>query len=85
MIARYSGYKLSDFWSPWVSGRTIKIKFNSDGSAQGSGWVVDRYATDDTALPLAGVAITLSPGGRTATTGEDGTYSIADTAPERIL
>ncbi len=78
--ASYAGWGMTDIWSPWVPGNTVKIVFTSDRSIQGYGFLLDRYTTD-ASPPLAGVTVTLSPGGRTGTTGADGAYSIPSLTP----
>lgn len=76
-INTYTAY-LNDVWSSWVEGDSLKVILISDYSYSDEGFSVDRYAavTDEHGVP--GVTVTASPGGATATTGPDGTYTLPE-------
>ncbi|MEN6358181.1 MAG: S8 family serine peptidase [Armatimonadota bacterium] len=74
--ATYTG-KAEDIWSPWVAGNIIKIRIltNETGNT-GYGFYVDGYETDLVGQGgLQGANIILDPGGYTAATLSDGSYS----------
>ena len=78
LVATYIGGQYG-FWTPWVDGSALKVRMVSSCSSD-PGFVIDSYATDGGG-PMSDVTITLSPGGRTTTTGPDGTFTFSDVAP----
>ncbi len=75
------GSPLFDVWSVWVPGDTVKLNLVTDSSITRFGFVMDRYEAEVEGAPLAGVVMTLEPGGRTVVTGEDGSYRFEGLAP----
>ena len=79
-VTKYSG-SYSDVWSPWVTGRTAKILLRSDSMNNYYGFTVDRYVTDDAAVGVPGVLVTLNPGNTTLTTDAEGKFNFTGLAP----
>ncbi len=72
-----------DIWSPWVSGRTIKIRIRSnDYGNVGYGFYIDGYETDLIDQGgLEGAVVMLNPGGYQTSTGVGGEWSISSVPP----
>ncbi|MBP6962944.1 MAG: S8 family serine peptidase [Armatimonadetes bacterium] len=75
--------EVSDYWSAWVTtGNVAKIRLLSDESTAYYGFHIDGYETDViTQGPAAGVTVTAQPGGATAISQPDGTYTFASVEP----
>lgn len=84
IVNTYTG-DASDVWSNWVSGNTLKVVLVPDASYVGPGFwgfYISGYETNTIANgPLAGVTVTAEPGGHSAVTQADGTYSFAGLEP----
>ncbi|MCC6484843.1 MAG: S8 family serine peptidase [Armatimonadetes bacterium] len=80
IIDTFTGH-YSDVWSEWVNGDSLKIVLTSDPGNSDWGFITDRYeaVTDQHGVP--GVTITASPGGKSALTALDGSYTLDDLAP----
>lgn len=66
----------TDLWTPWIEGHVAKIELTTDSGTDAYGFVCDKYEIQSASGSLAGVTVTLSPGSRTAVTGQDGTFGI---------
>lgn len=75
--------KGEDFWSSWVTGSSINIRLvTNDYGNIAYGFYIDGYETDLIDQGgLAGAAVTLSPGGYTATSGADGSWNLPSVPP----
>lgn len=76
IIAHYGECDYQDgHWSPWASGSILKVDLYTSGSAYSASWgfITDVFECD-VPNPLAGVTMTLQPGGRTVVTDADGNY-----------
>ena len=65
---------VTDVWSNWVTGNTIKLNLTSDSSVQRYGFQIDKYEIVAPSVPLSGATVTLSPGDVSVITGMDGRY-----------
>lgn len=80
VVADYRGNYL-DLWTPWVPGNTVYVRLTSNFGNTGYGLVADRYETDANSDGIEGVAVTITPGGSSATTGPDGSFTISNLLP----
>lgn len=81
-VNTYTG-RGEDIWSSWVTGNVVKIRILSNEIGNiGYGFYVDGYETDLIEQGrVSGAVLTLSPGGYTTTSSNDGTYSFAAIPP----
>lgn len=82
IIDTYTGH-YADIWSAWVTGDTLKIVLTSDVGTTDWGFATDRYEAVTDQHGVQGVTVTASPGGQSALTGPDGSYSLTNLAPGR--
>ncbi len=69
-----SSTSITNFWSSWVNGNVIKLRLITNSSVQNYGFRMDKYQADAQGGGMSGVTVTLTPGGKTMTTGADGLY-----------
>jgi hypothetical protein len=84
VVNTYTG-DLSDVWSGWVAGNELEVLLVPDANYVGPGFwgfYISGFETNTISDgPLAGVTVTAEPGGHTAVTGSDGSFSFSSLEP----
>lgn len=81
MVNEYTG-SLSDVWSSWVTGNSLRIRLTSDEMIADYGFYVDGYETDiSTQGGVSGITLTALPGGSSTVSGPGGSFSITGIEP----
>lgn len=81
VVSEFTG-EISDQWSAWVPGNIARIHLISDESTTYYGFHIDGYETDIVQQgPMAGITLRADPGGITAVTQADGSFSMQGLEP----
>jgi subtilisin family serine protease len=68
----------SDLWSPWIPGSVARIMLTSDEFNNYNGFRCDKYEQETAGGGLAGVSVSLLPGGQSTSTSAQGLFSFAE-------